>query len=284
MECICIVVNTVFDLLLPFAWLQPEFMRLALLALLLVAPLAAMLGVHVTSFQMAFFSDAIAHSAFTGLALGFLLSINPVLSITLFALLMALAMIKIEQSSRLAMDNIISVMMSSSIAVGLAIVSYRKTFLRDFQQYLFGDILTVTKTELGLLALVFVLVTLFIALSFNRLTLLALNPHLGINRYQRVALEKTIFSLLVAVIVAVSIKMIGMLLITSMLVIPAVAARLIARNIRQTFWYALGFAVAAAVAGLMISYYADMSTGATIILLLAGFFFCAYSVKIILKR
>ena len=284
MECICIVVNTVFDLLLPFAWLQPEFMRLALLALLLVAPLAAMLGVHVTSFQMAFFSDAIAHSAFTGLALGFLLSINPVLSITLFALLMALAMIKIEQSSRLAMDNIISVMMSSSIAVGLAIVSYRKTFLRDFQQYLFGDILTVTKAELGLLALVFVLVTLFIALSFNRLTLLALNPHLGINRYQRVALEKTIFSLLVAVIVAVSIKMIGMLLITSMLVIPAVAARLIARNIRQTFWYALGFAVAAAVAGLMISYYADMSTGATIILLLAGFFFCAYSVKIILKR
>ena len=284
MECICIVVNTVFDLLLPFAWLQPEFMRLALLALLLVAPLAAMLGVHVTSFQMAFFSDAIAHSAFTGLALGFLLSINPVLSITLFALLMALAMIKIEQSSRLAMDNIISVMMSSSIAVGLAIVSYRKTFLRDFQQYLFGDILTVTKTELGLLALVFVLVTLFIAFSFNRLTLLALNPHLGINRYQRVALEKTIFSLLVAVIVAVSIKMIGMLLITSMLVIPAVAARLIARNIRQTFWYALGFAVAAAVAGLMISYYADMSTGATIILLLAGFFFCAYSVKIILKR
>jgi zinc transport system permease protein len=281
MDQIFTILYRLFDILLPFEWAKPMFMRHAFLALLVVSPLSAMLGVHVTSFRMAFFSDAIAHSAFTGIALGFLFSVNPILSMTIFALLIALTIIKIERASQLAMDSIISVIMSSSIAIGLAIVSYQKSFLRHFQQYLFGDILTVTRMEVIVLLVVLLAATVFIALSFNRLTLLALNPYVGINRYRRVEMDKIVFSFLVAIVVAVSIKMIGMLLITSMLVIPSAAARLIAQNIRQTFWYAVVFSFFASLAGLIVSYYADLSTGATIIILLSVIFLGSYVVKIV---
>jgi zinc transport system permease protein len=96
-------------------------------------------------------------------------------------------------------------------------------------------------------------------------------------------MDKIVFSFLVAIVVAVSIKMIGMLLITSMLVIPSSAARLIAKNIRQTFWYAVVFSFVASLAGLIVSYYADLSTGATIIILLSVIFLCSYSAKVIMK-
>jgi zinc transport system permease protein len=273
------LLHRLMNVLLPFAWAQPEFMRNAFLAVLFIAPASAMLGVHVTAFRMAFFSDAVSHSAFTGVALGFLLAIHPLLAMILFALVVGLSIIHIERKSNLAMDSIISVIMSLGVAVGLAIVSYKKSFLRELQPYLFGDILTITPDELLVLALVLVGTALYSVYAFNRLTLLGLHRHFAINRYRSAERDKVLFSLLLALVVAVSIKTIGILLITSLIVIPAATARLLARDLRSAFWIGIACCTVASLAGLILSYYADSSTGALIIILLAGLFFGAYLLR-----
>jgi zinc transport system permease protein len=267
-------------LLLPFAWAQPEFMRYAFLAVLLIAPASAMLGVHVTAFRMAFFSDAVSHSAFTGIALGFLMAISPVLAMVIFALMVGTIIIHLERKSNLAMDSIISVIMSLGVAVGLAIVSYKKSFFRELQAYLFGDILTITAEELMVLLLIFIVTGIYSFYAFNRLVLLGLHRQFAINRYPSADRDKVIFSLLLALVVAVSIKTIGMLLITSLIVIPAATARLLATTQRSAFWIGIICASASSVAGLIISYYADTSTGALIIILLSAIFMGAYAIRI----
>jgi zinc transport system permease protein len=268
------------EILLPFAWAQPEFMRYALLAVLMIAPASAMLGVHVTAFRMAFFSDAVSHSAFTGIALGFLLAISPLLAMVIFALAVGIIIIYLERKSNLAMDSIISVIMSLGVAVGLAIVSYKKSFFRELQAYLFGDILTITAEELMLLLLILIVTGIYSLYSFNRLVLLGLHRHFAINRYPSADRDKVFFSLLLALVVAVSIKTIGMLLITSLIVIPAATARLLAATQRSAFWIGIVCATASCVAGLIISYYADTSTGALIIILLSAIFIGAYVIRI----
>ncbi|MBI4976611.1 MAG: metal ABC transporter permease [Spirochaetes bacterium] len=270
--------------IVPFAWLQPEFMKNALVAVLLVAPVTALIGVHLTAFRMAFFADAVSHSAFTGVALGFLFAVQPVLSMAVFAVIIAIVVVRVERTSSLAPDSVISVIMSAAIAVGLAIASYRKTFMRDLSQYLFGDILTVTHTDILLLMAAAVVVAVFFVVTFNRLTLLSLNEHIAVKRFPRVAWTKLAFSLLTAVMVALSIKIIGMLLITSMLIIPAASARLIARNMRDTVWVSVIASVVASVTGLVASYYLDISTGPAIIILLSVFFAVSYVAALVLER
>ena len=273
------LLHHLMETLLPFAWAQPEFMRSAFLALLFIAPASAMLGVHVTAFRMAFFSDAVSHSAFTGVALGFLLAVHPLLAMIVFALAVGVAIIHIERKSNLAMDSIISVIMSLGVALGLAIVSYKKSFLRELQRYLFADILTITPGELGLLLLVLIGIGGYSVCAFNRLTLLGLHRHFAVNRYRSAERDKVVFSLLLALVVAVSIKIIGILLITSLIVIPAATARLIAHDLRSAFWIGIVCCTAASLAGLILSYYADSSTGALVIILLAGLFFGAYLLR-----
>lgn len=275
------LLHCLMNALLPFEWAQAEFMRNAFWAILFIAPASAMLGVHVTAFRMAFFSDAVSHSAFTGVALGLLLAIHPLLAMIVFALVVGVAIIHIERQSNLAMDSIISVIMSLGIAVGLAIVSYKKSFLRELQPYLFGDILTITPDELLVLLLVLVGTGLYSVYAFNRLTLLGLHRHFAINRYRSAERDKVVFSLLLALVVAVSIKTIGILLITSLIVIPAATARLLARDLRSAFWIGIACCTVASLAGLIISYYADTSTGALIIILLSALFFGAYVVRML---
>jgi zinc transport system permease protein len=171
--------------------------------------------------------------------------------------------------------------MSLGIAVGLAIVSYKKSFLRELQPYLFGDILTITPDELLLLLLVLVGTGFYSVYAFNRLTLLGLHRHFAVNRYRSAERDKVVFSLLLALVVAVSIKTIGILLITSLIVIPAATARLLARDLRSAFWIGIACCTVASLAGLIISYYADTSTGALIIILLSALFFGAYVVRML---
>ncbi len=289
MDALLVPVYGFFDALLPFAWARPVFMKNALLALVLIAPSAALVGIHLTSFRMAFFSDAISHSAFTGVALGFLFSVNPSLSMALFAVGVAVLIHLVERYSRVAMDNIISVIMSAGVAAGLCIVSFRKSFMRDFQSYLFGDILTVTGAEIAVMAVVLFLVMAWSYFRYNRLALEALSPLLSAVRTGsragrgRRTPDKLVFSLICAVLIAVGIKVTGMLLITSLLVIPPVTARLVARGEGRIFWLALAVTEALSVTALVLSYYWDMAVGGLIVAFLSALFFAATVLKAVWK-
>ncbi|MGE9984409.1 metal ABC transporter permease [Desulfovibrio sp. SGI.169] len=254
--------------LLPLDCLQPRFMRQALLALLLLAPMAAVLGVQIINFRMAFFSDAISHSAFAGVALGLILSVNPRLSMPLFGVLAGLAVMAVRRNSHLSADTAIGIVFSAVAAFGLAVVSRASGVARGMQQFLYGDILTISETEIAFLGLLFLAILLFQATGYNRLTLIALNPVMARVHGVRVALWQYLFAGLLALVVMFSVWAVGVLLVTAMLIVPAATARNLARTAGGMFWWALLAGVSSGFVGLTLSAQDWLATasGATVIL------------------
>jgi zinc transport system permease protein len=254
--------------LLPFDCLQAGFMQQALLGLLLLAPMTASMGVQVVHFRMAFYTDTISHSAFTGVALGLILSLSPHWSMPIFAVLVGLAIVAAQRHSNLPTDTVIGVFFSGVIAFGLAIVSRHRNAARDIQRFLYGDILTVGDADLWLLAGLLVVLLVFQAWSYNRLLHLGISPAIATAHRVRVAPYQYAFGALLALVVIVAVWAVGVLLVTALLIVPAAAARNFARTAGGMFWWANAISLSSAVAGLLISAqpWARTATGATIIL------------------
>lgn len=272
------------EVLLPLDWLQPLFMKRALLALLFMAPACASIGVLVVNFRMAFFSDAISHSAFTGVALGMLLAVNPTITMVLFGILIGLGVTNIKRRSELPTDTIIGVFLSGAVALGIVIISHKRALGRLLESFLYGDVLAINDMELVSMALLMLIVLIFIGYSYNELFLIGLNEDLAKTRGTRVTLYSYIFSVLLAAVVTVTIRAIGILLVTAMLIVPAATARNFAKSAGGMFWYSIATAVVSAMAGLFLSYKIDTATGATVILLSTVLFAVTFPIKIFQKR
>ena len=254
--------------LLPLDCLQARFMQQALLGLLLLTPMAAVLGVEVINFRMAFFSDAIGHSAFAGVALGLILAVNPRLSMPLFGVLVGLAVMAVRRKSNLSADTAIGIVFSAVVAFGLAVVSRASGVARDMQQFLYGDILTISEGEIAFLGLLFLGMLLFQAVGYNRLLAISLNPVMARVLGISVALWQYLFAGLLALVVMFSVWAVGVLLVTAMLIVPAATARNLARTAGGMFWWALLAGISSGFAGLTLSAqdWLATSSGATIIL------------------
>lgn len=272
MEQLLSPVYALMDLLLPFPLVEPEFMKRAILAVLFVAPAAAAVGVPLVQFRMAFFSDAIGHSAFTGVALGLLLGIHPLLTMVAFGLFVAYAITLVKGRTGLSPDTVIGVFFSTVIALGIAVISARKGLTRNLQGYLYGDLLAISGTEVMWMAALCLAVAVYLFFAFNRILLLGV--HEGFARSMGIrgrALEIS-FSLAVALVVTTAIRAVGILLVTALLVIPAASARNVARGAAGAFWTAIAVSLVSGVAGIAVSWHLDTATGATIVLVAAAIF------------
>ncbi len=269
-------IYSVIDALLPFDWLGYNFMKNAFVAILLIAPLLGILGTMAVNNKMAFFSDALGHSALTGVALGVVLGVdNEIISMVAFGVVLALIIAKVKKAKTASSDTVISVFSSASIALGLVILSAGGGF-QKYSQYLIGDILSISASEIAMLAAAFVAVLVVWALIFNKLLLLSINRELAASRGVRTSLVENVFVVLVAVVVMLSIKWIGVLLINSLLILPAAAARNVARNSRQYLALSVLISLVCGISGLIFAYYADTSAGATIVLICSVVFFATY--------
>ncbi len=258
---------------LPFEMLHWDFMKNALLALLLMAPLFGLLSTMIVTGRMSFFSDALGHSAFTGIAIGALCGITmPTLAAVLFSVAFALLFSFVRSRSNQAADTLIGVFSSTAVALGIFVATLGGGSFTKYNKYLIGDILSVTSAEIGMLALVLAAVCLFWVLCANRLTLTAIHPQLASSRGIPVGLSQTLFIVAIAVVVTLSISSVGLLILNSLLVLPAASARNISRNLRQYHGFSVLFALIAGVAGLTVSYYLGCSAGAAISLILALIF------------
>lgn len=269
--------------LLPFEWAQPGsmyFMKNALLAVLVISPLFGVLSTMVVHSRMSFFSDALGHSAFTGMAIGALCGFSePTWAAVLFSLVFALLFNFVRRRTRLASDTVIGVFSSTAVALGIFISTLGSRSFTKFNSLLIGDILSVEPGKIGLLALILLLVLALWGLSFNHLMLSAVHPALADSRGVRVFWQEALFSAAIAVVVTVSMTWVGLLVINSLLVLPAAAARNISRNMFQYHLCSLLFAVGAGIAGLMTSYYIGSSAGASITLYLAGIFLVTFLLR-----
>ena len=272
------------DMLLPFAWMEYTFMKNALLAILLMTPLFGLLSTMVVSSRMAFFSDSLGHGAFTGIAVGALVGMaSPLTSLILFSIVFALLITYIKHRTAASADTVIGVFSSTAIAVGLMIMSRGGGFSK-FSPLLIGDILSITPADLAGLAAVNVFVFIGWVLLFNRLLLLSVNPSLARSRGISIFAVESLFAVLLAVVVAVSIQWVGILIINALLVLPGAAARNIARSVKEYHLISVLIALFAGLIGLFSAYYLGIAAGAAIVAAAAFIFFVSLSLRSYFRR
>jgi len=268
------------DFLLPFEWAHYIFMKNALLGVLLVTPMFGLLGTMVVNNKMAFFADALGHSALTGIAIGVILGIkNPIWSMLAFSLMLAVLIIKVKNVNTSSTDTIIGVFASTAVALGVVILSFRGGFTK-YSVYLIGDLLSISKIDLIILPIILIIVLIIWSVAFNKLLLVSVNQLLARSRGINVDFYEYLFTITVAVIVTISIQWVGVLIISSMLVLPAAAARNISSNIRQYHVYSVAIALISGVAGLILSYFLGSASGATMVLLASMFFGITFFMKL----
>ena len=256
--------------LIPLEMLRWGFMRNALLAILLMGPLFGILSTMIVTGRMSFFSDALGHSAFTGIAIGCICGVAaPTWVAVLFSLVFALLFSFVRCKSNQAADTLIGVFSSTAVALGIFIATLGGGSFTKYNKYLIGDILSVTPAEVGMLALVLVGVVIFWVVYSNRLSLTAIHPQLASSRGIPVRFSQTVFTAAIAVVVTLSISSVGLLILNSLLVLPAASARNVARNLKQYHLFSVVFALFSGIVGLVISYYWGASAGAAISLMLA---------------
>lgn len=273
------VIYDILDVILPFSWLDYNFMKNAFLAVLLITPLFGILSTMVVSNRMAFFSDSLGHGAFTGLAIGSLMGIfSPLVSLVGFSILFALLITYIKNNSSASTDTIIGVFSSTGIAAGLMMMSYGGGF-NKYSSYLIGDILSITPDDLISLMGVFVLVLLVWGWLFNRLLVLSINSSFARSRGINAVMAEGIFASVVAVVVAISIQWVGLLIINSLLVLPAASARNITSSVKEYHLVSVLCAMISGISGLVLAYYYNMAAGATIVVIAALIFFVTLVLK-----
>ena len=256
--------------LLPLEFLSLTFMKNALLAVLVMAPLFGILSTMVVTGKMSFFSDALGHSGFTGIAIGVLCGSSfPMGYAVVLAVVFALLFSYVKSRSHQTADTIIGVFSSTAVALGIFIATLNGSSFTKFNTYLIGDILSVSPGEIGILALVLLVVAVLWALSSNRLFLTAVHPQLASTRGFKAPRYEFLFTVIVAVVVTLAMSWVGLMVINSLLVLPAAASRNVARNLRQYHLLSLLFALLGGLAGLITAYYVGCSAGAAISLYLA---------------
>lgn len=259
-----------------FSWAQYTFMKNALLAVVLVAPLFALLGTMVVNNRMVFFTEVLGHSALTGIAIGVLLGFgDPLLPMIVLAVILAVGVNLLKNATKGSMDTVLGVIFAFIVALGIAILSRQGGFAR-YTNYLIGDILVVTLRQILLFFLIAIVVLVYWCVAGNAMVLAGINSSLARSRSVNTFLIETSFTILLALVVIISIRLVGVLIISSFLVLPAAAARNFARNMYAYTVWAVIISVVSGIAGLIASYYWGTASGATIVLFAAvSYFFSA---------
>ena len=265
---------------LPFEWARYVFMQNALLAVLLISPLFALLGCMVVQNQMSFFSEAVGHAALTGIAVGVLVGLgDPLWSMLAVAILLALGVSAMRRWSAASTDTVIGLTMAFTVALGVALLSRGGGFAK-YSRFLVGDVLTITPHEIVRLVVALGVVLAVWIFGFNRLFFVSLNRSLARSRGMPVWMVETGFAVIVALAVTVSIQWVGLLVINSLLILPAATARNLARDVPRYVGMAVALSVFSGVVGLVVSFYAGTATGATMVLVAMACFVASLPVRL----
>jgi len=266
--------------MLPFEMFHWNFMKNALLAVLIMAPLFGICSTMIVTGKMSFFSDALGHSAFTGIAIGCICGLaDPTWMAVLFAIAFSVLFSIVKSRSNQSADTVIGVFSSTAVALGIFIATLGGGSFTKYNRYLIGDLLSVTPNQIGLLAIVFAAVLIFWFFLSNRLFLSAMHPQLASSRGIPVSILQGAFTSLIAVVVTLAISWVGLLIINSLLVLPGAAARNVSRNLKQYHLFSVMFALISCVVGLILSYLLGASSGAAICLVLAVIFTVSFLLR-----
>ncbi len=273
------IIYNILETLLPFEFINYIFMKNALIAIILISPVFAILGTMIVNNKMAFFSDALGHSALTGIAIGMILGISNInIGMILFAIVFAILLNFVKNKTSYGADTIISVFSSIAIALGLALLAQSGNF-NKYSGYLVGDILNITGAEMLYAFIAAIVVYVFWYFTFNKLNVISINSTLAKSKGISVKKIDNIFVVLIAIMVMISIRWIGILLINSLLILPAASSRNIAKDMRWYHLFAVIFSLFSGISGLILSYYLNIPTGPIIVLISGIIYFITLLMK-----
>lgn len=262
-----------------WGWTEYGFIRTALCAVLLIAPLYGLLGTMAVDGRMAFFSDSLGHSAMTGIALGIMLGLQtPAWAMVLYGLCYALLLCYVKGRGAASTDTTIGVFSSTGLALGVVLLSRNGGFAK-YSGYLIGDLLAIEPGDIATAAVLLAAVLVFWLLCYNKMLLSSISAPVASSRGVRTQLIETAFACLLSVVVMLSIRWVGTLMLNAMLVLPAAAARNLARNVRRYHLLSMLLALVCSVAGLLLSFAWGTASGATIVLVLAA----GYAVTLLIR-
>lgn len=272
-------IYNIMETILPFGFMEYDFIKNAILAVIVISPIFGLLGTMIVNNKMSFFSDALGHSALTGVAIGALIGIsNYSISMIAFAVVFALLLNYVKQKGTTSADTIISVFSSTAIAIGLVILS-KTGGINKYSSYLVGDILSISTGEILTLLITLVITFGVWLVIFNKLLAISVNSTLAKTKGINVTLVENIFVVLIAVIVMVTIRWIGILLINSLIILPAASSRNISSNVRQYTLNAIILSLISGVFGIVISFGAGFATGPTIVVVSAVLYFITLALR-----
>jgi zinc transport system permease protein len=259
-------------------------MRLALGAGVVIGLLAPAVGFFLVQRRMSLIGDGIGHVAFAGVALGYLLDVSPVLTALLAAIAGGVAIEWLRARKHAAGDQALALVFYTGIAAGVVLVSAAGALSVDLFGFLFGSILTTTRTDLAVVAALGAAGLVTIALLYRALAGVVLDEEGAHVAGVPIAALNVTIAVLAALTVAVSMRIVGILLIAALMVLPVIAATRVAWSMRSTIALAMAFGVASALLGLTVAYYGDLPPGGTIVLVAAGTFIVASGMQAIRAR
>jgi zinc transport system permease protein len=256
-----------------------EFMRLAFMAGAVVGVLAPVVGFFLVQRQMSLIGDGIGHVAFAGVALGYLIGVSPVWTALLAAVVGAVAIEWLRARRKAAGDQALALVFYTGIAGGVVLISSAGALNANLFSYLFGSILTVTRTDLTRIALLGLGSLILIAVLLRSLLAVAIDEEGARVSGLPVPVLNGAVSLLAALTIGISMRIVGILLIAALMVLPVIAAQRVAWSLRSTMALSIGIGLSSVLAGLTISYYGNLPPGGTIVLSATGFFLAAAAVE-----
>lgn len=258
---------------LPFSWISYDFMKNALLAILVITPVLGLLSTLVVNNKMAFFADTLGHSALMGVAIGAVCGLSDArLSMALLGIVFSVLLVLAKNRNHASTDTTISVFSSTASALGIVLLAAGGAF-SEYSAFIIGDFLSITAYDLCFAAALFIIVIAVWVLLFNKICAISISPTLAKSRRINTVFIEIIFSSLIALVVTISISWVGLLVITSLLTLPAATARNITRNLRTYSLVSVSLSLICGIVGLILSFYIDSATGATIVLALSVCYF-----------
>lgn len=248
------------------AWLVLPFVQRAIIAGVILGALLALLGIFVVLRRMAFFSDGISHASLAGVALGILTNANPLLTAIGVSAVLAIVMSWLERRTKIASDAIVGLIFTGGMAAGVVLLAMKSGYQPDLVSFLFGNILSIQWSELVIMLALSALIVIFLLAEYKRMALMVLNQEIARISGVPVFLYQTLLYVTVAVAAVLGIKMLGIALVSALLIIPVSSAKLFATSFRSLMLWSVVIAEITVLAGIALSIYLNLPTGAVIVL------------------
>ncbi len=264
--------------------IQYTFFRNALLGALLASIACGLIGTYVVSRRLVFISGGITHASFGGLGAGFFFGFPPILSAMVFAVLSAFGIQWLSHKQGVREDSAIAVFWSFGMAVGILLTFLTPGYAPNLSEYLFGNILTITGTDLAALLTLSSLLLLFFVLCYHAIVSVSFDSEFARTRRLPVQFIEYVMMFFIAITIVLSIRLVGIVLLMSLITVPQMTANLFTVNYGRMILFSILFSLLGSIAGLILSYYLNVPSGALIIFVLVIIFFTARGIKAITKK